>query len=291
MVSFRLVKYKQLLQSPFKFPFKKRPQPSSHFPKSSACIRVWTKMRLCFMRTKLQQLSCYRRSQWSILQCLFYWLRARQSTWALTKASHFHTTLISASPSRRFARCVPRKERKNTQQDISSPEAELCYADVIVRLGYDNLLFLPPFSSECLENQCYVVRTLTVAAQNCILSPQSGSPPLWNAVPPPSRPPSRSRCALSCCEPPCWGRRGRGGAAVALRACRRWWTWSTTPSSRASPRTANRSWWCVWLGCRRTATRWRSLNRRCWISCTGAETGTEQRRALRCDENKIKLSN
>lgn len=193
---------------------------------------------------------------------------------------------LSASPSRCFACCVSRKERKKAQQDNSSPEAEPCYADVIIRLGYNNLLFLPSFFSESL-NQFYLVLTLTVTAQDCIPSLQSGSPPLWNAVPPPLHPPSRSRCALSCCEPPCWGRRGGGGATVALHTCRRWWTWSTTLSSQANPRTANRSWWCVWLGCRSTATRWQSPRRKCWISCTGAETGTEPHRALRCDENKI----
>lgn len=123
------------------------------------------------------------------------------------------------------------------------------------------------FISPCLfwmsRNQFYAVHTLTIAVPDCIPSPQSGSPPLWNAVPPLSHPPSRSHCALSCYEPPCWERRCGGDAAVALRTCQKWWTWSMTPSSWVSPHTVNRSWWCVWLGCSSRVTRWWSPKSKC----------------------------
>lgn len=122
-----------------------------------------------------------------------------------------------------------------------------------------------------------------LADQGLIPPVWSGSPLSSNCVQPRSRPPSRSRCAPSCYEPLCWRRRGAGGAAVAPRRCRRWWTWSTTPLSQASPRTANRSWWCAWWCCGRPATWTRCPRRKCWNSCTGARTRTELHRAPRCD--------
>lgn len=135
-------------------------------------------MCLYFMQSKLQQLSCCRGSQGSILQCLFYWLSARQSTWALPKASHFHTALIPASPSCRFACCVPRKERKKTQQDISSPEAETCYADVIIRLGYDNLLFLLlSFCFESLQTNFMLFSPWLLQCRTASLRPRVAAPP------------------------------------------------------------------------------------------------------------------
>lgn len=163
----------------------------------------------CFERaffstqSKLQQLSCRRRSQWSILQCLFYWSNTRQSTWALPEASHFHTALISASPLQPSLclLCFQQGEEETAAGYL------LTRGWALPRRRYNQTWVrhsapLPIFLFWISRNLQYVL-TLTLAGQDCIPSPQSGSPHLCNAAPPPSNRLSQSLCAPSCCEPPC----------------------------------------------------------------------------------------
>lgn len=97
-------------------------------------------------------------------------------------------------------------------------------------------------------------------------------------------PASPSQPALLCWELSCEGRSGAGGAAAVQHRCLWSQTWSMMLSSRASPFTANRYWWCVLLHLSRMLTHTTQAGGMLWRSFTGGGTSRGTCHVPRCEK-------